>query len=474
MINEIKIEKLYGVFNHHIKMKDDYITLILGENGLGKTIILKMIKAFFDNDFYELGKHDFDFFSILLNDNSIFEIRKQKRNFDSVRSLRAIEDYNLAILYKKDKDINIRKSSKNSFSLKSEAIYDNYRHGRENKRRGFMRMELYHTLKNYLPVPIDRVSQDRVIDLSSGKIYTFYELIDKYSNFLPNEIIDIISNESVPEWFTNITKNIKIKLVETQRLLTKQKSEDSEYKNAVIQCSEELKGIIRTKSLEATNFTSKLDRTYTNRLIQKVTSKNNTTISKIQKSLEDLEDKRNFLIKVGLLEKDDESINSISNINYNGNEAEILKDVLEIYIDDSNEKLKIYNELSEKLNTLLSIINKRFNYKELSINKHEGFQFHSTITKKVIPLANLSSGEQHELVLFYELLFNTPSNSIILIDEPEISLHISWQNEFINDIREIINVNQIFAIIATHSPDIINNNWNLTVQLNLDEESFNS
>lgn len=466
MIKEIIIKKLYGVFDHHIRMKDDNITLILGENGLGKTIILKMIKSLFDNDFYELGKHDFDYFSILLNDDSIFEIQKLKKNYDQIKNIRGIDDYKLEIFYKKNKESKIKKNNKNSFSLKSEAIYENYRHGREPRHRRFMRMDLYHLLKNYLPIPIDRMSQDRIIDLSSGKIYNFYEIIDKYSNFLPNEIIDIISNESIPEWFTNITKNIKVKLVETQRLLTKQKSEDSEYKNAVIQCSEELKGIIRTKSLEATNFTSKLDRTYTNRLIQKVTSKNNTTISQIEKSLEALEDKRNFLIKVGLLEKDDESINSISNIDHNRDEVEILKDVLEIYIDDSNEKLKIYYELSEKLNTLLEIINKRFNFKKLSITKHEGFQFHSTITNKIIPLGNLSSGEQHELVLFYELLFNTPSNSIILIDEPEISLHISWQNEFINDIREIININKIYAIIATHSPDIINNNWNLTVQLN--------
>ena len=465
MIKEVNIEKLYGVFNHNIKLKEDNITLILGENGLGKTIILKMIKALFDNDFYELGKHDFDNFTIILNDYSTFEITKIKRNAESLRSYRRIEDYKIDVFYKKSKDSKTKKNKTNSFSLKSETIYENYRHGREPRHRRFMRMDLFHILKNHLPVPIDRVGNERIIDLSIGKVYSIYEIIDKYSEFLPLEIIDLVSNESIPEWFTSLTKNIKVKLVETQRLLAKQKSDDSEYKSAVIQCSEELKGIIRTKSLEATNFTSKLDRTYTNRLIQKVTSKNNTTISKIEKSLEDLEDKRNFLIKVGLLEKDDESINSISNIDHNRNEVEILKDVLEIYIDDSNEKLKIYDELSKKLNTLMEIINKRFNYKRLTINKHEGFLFYSTITEKIIPLENLSSGEQHELVLFYELLFNTPSNSIILIDEPEISLHISWQNEFINDIREIISINEIFAIIATHSPDIINNNWELTIQL---------
>jgi predicted ATP-binding protein involved in virulence len=72
------------------------------------------------------------------------------------------------------------------------------------------------------------------------------------------------------------------------------------------------------------------------------------------------------------------------------------------------------------------------------INKEQGFVFTSTLTGKQIPLTRLSSGEQHELVLFYELLFKIQPNSLILIDEPEISLHISWLNKFIKDLEEVI------------------------------------
>ena len=101
----------------------------------------------------------------------------------------------------------------------------------------------------------------------------------------------------------------------------------------------------------------------------------------------------------------------------------------------------------------------------MSIDKKTGFVFNSSITNKNIPLSGLSSGEQHELVLFYQLLFNTEPNSLLLIDEPEISLHISWQNHFIDDLRDVIKLNNFSAIIATHSPDIINKNWDLTVKL---------
>lgn len=99
---------------------------------------------------------------------------------------------------------------------------------------------------------------------------------------------------------------------------------------------------------------------------------------------------------------------------------------MSVYIDDSNKKLNIYNELSSRIALLLDIKNKRFTYKKLSIDKSEGFLFTSTINNKKIPLNGLSSGEQHELVLFFELLFNTKENSLLLIEEPEISLHISW------------------------------------------------
>lgn len=45
----------------------------------------------------------------------------------------------------------------------------------------------------------------------------------------------------------------------------------------------------------------------------------------------------------------------------------------------------------------------------------------------ILSLEQLSSGEKQEIVLFYELIFETDSQLLLLIDEPEISLHIMWQ-----------------------------------------------
>ena len=84
---------------------------------------------------------------------------------------------------------------------------------------------------------------------------------------------------------------------------------------------------------------------------------------------------------------------------------------------------------------------------------------------KTIPLNELSSGEQHELVLIYNLLFTVSENTLILIDEPDLSLHVGWQKSIISDIERIQNLRSLTVIMATHSPQIINDRWDLAVDL---------
>ena len=80
-------------------------------------------------------------------------------------------------------------------------------------------------------------------------------------------------------------------------------------------------------------------------------------------------------------------------------------------------------------------------------------------------LEQLSSGEKQEIVLFYELIFETKSNLMLLIDEPEISLHITWQKKFLDDLLKVSKISHIKAIVATHSPQIISNHWDIQIDL---------
>ena len=46
-IKQIKIDGLFGMFNHTINLHRDGLTIIYGENGIGKTMIFKLIKDLF-------------------------------------------------------------------------------------------------------------------------------------------------------------------------------------------------------------------------------------------------------------------------------------------------------------------------------------------------------------------------------------------------------------------------------------------
>lgn len=186
----------------------------------------------------------------------------------------------------------------------------------------------------------------------------------------------------------------------------------------------------------------------------------------INRELNNLNERRKQLSNVGLLTKLD--IEEIQDLNKNENS---ILNFINLYIEDSKKKLEPFNIIYEKLSLFIRITNSRLKHKRILACIDNGFKVHSTILKdedgkyKEFPFEKLSSGEQHEIILFYKLIFLYENGSLVLIDEPELSLHISWQNLFIDDIKEIIKHNGLSILIATHSPDIIGQHWNLTHKL---------
>lgn len=69
----------------------------------------------------------------------------------------------------------------------------------------------------------------------------------------------------------------------------------------------------------------------------------------------------------------------------------------------------------------------------------------------------LSSGEKQILVIMLTALVQENRPSVMLMDEPEISLHIEWQQRLITLIRTLNPNTQI--ILCTHSPAIIMDGW---------------
>lgn len=69
----------------------------------------------------------------------------------------------------------------------------------------------------------------------------------------------------------------------------------------------------------------------------------------------------------------------------------------------------------------------------------------------------LSSGEKQMLVILLTVLVEDKQPYVLFMDEPEISLHIEWQQRLISLIREL-NPN-VQIILTTHSPAVIMDGW---------------
>ncbi len=129
------------------------------------------------------------------------------------------------------------------------------------------------------------------------------------------------------------------------------------------------------------------------------------------------------------------------------------------------EAMEPIDILYRKFELFLKIINERLAMTDKKISLYQGkLIVLSKATEGNMPIAILSSGEKNDLFLFYELIFSTDDIGLVLIDEPEISWHIEWQMSFIDRLMEICEINHFQAVVATHSPSIINGHIDLIAE----------
>lgn len=60
-LSKVIVNNLFGIFNHEVKINNGRgITIVIGENGLGKTVLLEMIESFFNRRFQYFSTVSFD------------------------------------------------------------------------------------------------------------------------------------------------------------------------------------------------------------------------------------------------------------------------------------------------------------------------------------------------------------------------------------------------------------------------------
>lgn len=126
-------------------------------------------------------------------------------------------------------------------------------------------------------------------------------------------------------------------------------------------------------------------------------------------------------------------------------------------VASSIDNLKLFSDI---------ISHSGFINKKMEIDPRFGYRFVvENDVHEILDLECLSSGEQHLLVMAYELLFKAFDDSIVLIDEPEMSFHLMWQLNFMNDLKAIVKQRGIQALVSTHSPQTFNMDWDYAVDL---------
>lgn len=125
----------------------------------------------------------------------------------------------------------------------------------------------------------------------------------------------------------------------------------------------------------------------------------------------------------------------------------------------ANTKKAMINGPMEKLKVFRGYVNKLFKptNKILDIDNNQISFILLGDEKKKLSIYDLSSGEKQLLLILITFLIQDNKQSIVFMDEPEISLHFDWQRQII-DIARILNPNAQL-IISTHSPAMIMNGW---------------
>ncbi|RYZ85596.1 MAG: hypothetical protein EOP04_15615 [Proteobacteria bacterium] len=123
-------------------------------------------------------------------------------------------------------------------------------------------------------------------------------------------------------------------------------------------------------------------------------------------------------------------------------------------VEDYNRQVSRLQSENDRYVGLLSNFLRESN-KEIIFNERGYIQINLLRGSEKIPISSLSSGESQIFVILSHLFFNSKAkkDNVFIIDEPELSLHVQWQELFV---ESIISANpHIQYIMATHSPSII-------------------
>jgi predicted ATP-binding protein involved in virulence len=431
-VKSVKVSGLFGLYVHVVTLKEDRVTIIHGPNGVGKTVFLKLTHAFISGRYAEFAKIRFDTFEVYFSDGSLAELI----------SVRPPENTSADFITIKFTD---SKGQVARSELQGDAL--NIQKHASN-------------LADQLPF-ITQIGPDEFVDRTTEEVLTSEVVIERFGDAHPRVRAKLTSRE--PKGLRALRGRIKSHFIEAQRLIRVSASNNNspwQYRSnptrmteTVRAYSEDLKKQIDSTLADYAKQSQKLDQSFPQRLIEG--SVQPFPLDVLKNEMARVETSRSRLRNIGLLDRGEEAQNpyplQIAQLD-NLDPTQI--SVMSVYARDTVMKLEVLQGLASRVELLLNNLNKKFTNKRVGISRESGL---IVIGPDNLPIEinALSSGEQHEIVLLYDLLFKTTPNTLVLIDEPELSLHFSWQRSFLDDLLEVIKLAHFDVLLATHSPYIV-------------------
>jgi len=416
-ITNLIVEGLFGLYNYtiHFDPEGDDFTVLTSPNGYGKTTLLCVINSLHVKRLYYLYVLKYKSLCFKFDDSSELYVsepvskKKEENDIDTRRNRRG----ELCFVWKKEEEIIC------SF--------------------------------NYNP-PLVRTAKQIVINnLSINRVFANEMSVDEDRFFIDGDGGEALNTEiarmQMQEQFLLQLATIQTDFIGANRIYTEGNRERilrMRNEQPILKVTQEMKRLLNSKMLDFQSHYQRLDSKLIDMLLDGVG--NEISEEEYKKRSEDLKSLMDELSSYGLINKQELPGYRVDN-----------SKMLDVYLEQMVEKLNFYQGLLPLVRLFDKFINqKHFANKTISLSPHHGLRIVSE-NGDILSPDMLSTGEQNQIVLLYDLIFKTPKGGILLIDEPESSLHVAWQNDFVSDMHTIAQSKSLQIVVATHSPIIVSN-----------------
>lgn len=409
-IESVLIENFWGDKTVTLKFNDD-VNFLIGVNGSGKTTIINLIAACLNADFATLDKAQFsrikvDFFSDIekKNDKTYIEVVKKEKT-DSPYP-------NIIFNIKLPAEPKARTFRLNE--LEEEMLF-RYPHELRRQRlhmSGQLNRDINISLQSF--VNLTWLSIHRTSRSHNQEEKSFESSIDQKIKELSSDLIKYfgVLDKRYSIETEKFQKNVFLSLIEGENQTNLLQTDDLDSKKE----KDSLRQIFLLFKLQENEFTKQLDRHFKG-------------FDEAKKTLEETKsiglDKLSFLLGTRRIHS-----------------------IVQEWVSLNEKK----NNINKPKITFIEELNKLYQKKELFINEKNELLVR-TQSGKEFNLINLSSGEKQLLIILGESLLQENRSHIYIADEPELSLHVDWQEKLVGSLKGVNPNSQI--IFATHSPDIV-------------------